>query len=167
MFGSQHRRLSLLFVAWLPALPRNRFTRSVVDAPTRRLVPTFTNITSIPTPLYVETTMFALHHMQRITNWDHRSSYAFTNATSYLALVQLNCTESRPLQPNDLMTSFCSYRLISIHLSLMTHGEPFSFKSNISTALSISLSTFCIVISWNCSTLLETPSFQLTTSFHE
>ena len=45
--------------------------------------------------------MFALHDMQRITNWDHRSSYIFTNATSYLALVRLHSTESRPLQLND------------------------------------------------------------------
>ena len=39
------------------------------DAPIRRLVPTFTDISSSLAPLYIETAMFALRAQQRITNW--------------------------------------------------------------------------------------------------
>lgn len=71
------------------------------EAPPRRLVPTFTNISSTPAPLYIETTMFALHELQHITNWDNRSAYVFINTASYLSLVQLHNTDSRPLQLHD------------------------------------------------------------------
>ena len=51
------------------------------DAPVRRIVPTFTDISSSLAPLYIETAMFALRAQQRITNWDNRSAYVFNNAT--------------------------------------------------------------------------------------
>ena len=71
------------------------------NAPVRRLVPTFTDISSSLAPLYVETAMFALRAQQRITNWDSRSAYVFNNATRYLSLVQLHTTASRPFQLHD------------------------------------------------------------------
>ena len=71
------------------------------DAPVRRLVPTFTDISSSLAPLYIETAMFALPAQQRITNWDSRSAYVFNNATRYLSLVQLHTTASRPFQLHE------------------------------------------------------------------
>ena len=71
------------------------------DAPIRRLVPTFTDISSSLTPSYVETNMFALRAQQHITNWDNRSAYVFRNASQYLSVVQLHTTASRPFQLHD------------------------------------------------------------------
>ena len=71
------------------------------DAPIRRFVPTFTDISSSLIPSYVETDMFALRAQQHITNWDSRSAYVFRNATRYLSLVQLHTTTSRPFQLHD------------------------------------------------------------------
>ena len=67
----------------------------------RRLVPTFTDISSSLAPLYIETAMFALRAQQRITNSDSRSAYVLNNATRYLSLVQLHTTASRLLQLHD------------------------------------------------------------------
>lgn len=79
-----------------PVLPTHRF-----DAPQQCLVPTLPNIISSRGPIYVETNNFALSEQQRIINWENRSAYVFTNAFTYLSLIQLYTTSTRPFQFND------------------------------------------------------------------
>jgi hypothetical protein len=79
-----------------PVVPTHQFV-----APPRRLVPTLSNVSSSRRPIYEETGNFQLPEQQRIVNWDLRSAYVLTNASTYLSLIQLHNTSTRPLQLYD------------------------------------------------------------------
>ena len=127
------------------------------DAPVRRLVPTFTDISSSLAPLYVETAMFALRAQQCITNWDSRLAYVFNNATRYLSLVHLDHSNS--------MINSCFYSLANIHSLPMTRGALCSLSVTINTALLKFLMTSCFVISSSFFTHRHKPSSSRPTSF--
>jgi hypothetical protein len=78
------------------AVPTHQFV-----APPRQLVPTLANISSSRRPIYEETGNFQLPEQQRIVNWNLRSAYVLTNASTYLSLIQLHNTSTRPLQLYD------------------------------------------------------------------